>query len=109
MKTPSEDIFKLIKSLNAQEKVYFKRKISLYENKKNYLIVFDIINKMQIYDESKLKNILYKKGIKGNFKYLKSRTFESILETICNYHSTSSIKLKIQNHILISIVLIKKK
>ena len=108
MKTPSEDIFKLIKSLNAQEKVYFKTKISLYENKKNYLIVFYIINKMQIYDESKLKNILYKKGIKGNFKYLKSRTFESILETICNYHSTSSFKRIIQNHIYKAEILIKK-
>lgn len=91
MKTPSDELFKLIRSLNTQEKVYFKKDIINKKGSMAYVKTFDIVDKMKIYDEEKLKMKLNNFIKVSHFKSLKSRTYESILKSLQNYHSDDSI------------------
>ena len=108
MKTPSEDIFKLIKSLDPQEKVYYKRIVGNKKESKNYIKVFDFIHKMDNYNEEELKKTLHKKGISDNFKHLKRRTFDSIINSLCDYHAKTSFKRIIQDHIYKAEIFVNK-
>ncbi len=54
---PSNDLFRLIKSLNKNEKGYFKKFVQLHSLGKNadYLLLFDEIDKQpDEYDEAKI-------------------------------------------------------
>ena len=57
MKTVSKDLHTLIKSLNKQEKRYFKLYASRHVigQKNNYVRLFDAIDKQTVYDEGKIK------------------------------------------------------
>ena len=49
------DLFHLIKSLNKSEKRYFKLSVSIQQGEKNYLRLFDVIDKQEIYNEKEIK------------------------------------------------------
>ena len=53
---PSTELFSLIKSLTKSEKRFFKLNSSLQSGDKNYLKLFDYIEKQNSYNEEKLKN-----------------------------------------------------
>jgi hypothetical protein len=59
MKTPSEDLWKLIHSLNISEKGYFVKFAKRHspEKENNYIRLFDAIsNQSEKYDENDLKS-----------------------------------------------------
>ena len=57
MKTVSEELFQLIKSLSKQEKRYFKLYASRHVigEKNKYVQLFDAIDKQAAYNEEKIK------------------------------------------------------
>lgn len=57
MKTSSDKLFTLIKSLAKNEKRYFKRSSQLHKLKEGnqYLLLFDAIEQQEVYDEEKIK------------------------------------------------------
>ncbi|MEL7021626.1 MAG: hypothetical protein AAGK47_08460, partial [Bacteroidota bacterium] len=60
-KTPSEKLFKLVKSLSAPEKRYFKLFVSGKGKKDSkYILLFDAIDAMKVFDEELLKASVYK-------------------------------------------------
>lgn len=99
MKTPSDELFKLIKSMSTQEKVYFKKENFNKNGSNAYRLVFDIINKMNVYDERKLKIKLKNYNGSRHFKSLKSRTFEAILNTLQNYHTDTTTTLELSGKV----------
>ncbi|HQZ43738.1 MAG TPA: hypothetical protein PK735_12690, partial [Flavobacteriales bacterium] len=52
---PSTELFDLIRSLTKSEKRFFKLHSSLQSGDKNYLRIFDSIDKQKAYDEEALK------------------------------------------------------
>ncbi len=111
MKTPSTDLFNLIKSLQTQEKVFFKvnaAKNSLDKNAKSYLILFDAINKLKHYDEKILQAKLKKAGFTHHFKKAKSYLTEAILKCLQEYHSFDTADALLGNRILQIQILINK-
>lgn len=86
MKTPSNELFLLIKSLDTQEKVYFKKN----QNNKRYLLFFDIISQMEVYNEDKLKQEIANKEHIKNLKFVKSYVYEAILDSLTNYQLNNS-------------------
>jgi len=48
---PSNELFDLIKSLSKSEKRFFKLQSSLQSGDKNYVRLFDCIDRMEEYDE----------------------------------------------------------
>ena len=54
---PSNELFDLIQSLTKSEKRFFKLHSSLQSGDKNYLRLFDAIDRMKEYDETSLKKV----------------------------------------------------
>jgi hypothetical protein len=52
---PSTELHDLIKSLTKSEKRFFKLHSSLQSGDKNYLRIFDAIDKQKVYDEDAIK------------------------------------------------------
>jgi hypothetical protein len=59
---PSNELFKLVRSLTKSEKRFFKLSSSLQSGEKNYLKIFDFIEKQEVYDEDELKKAFKKDG-----------------------------------------------
>jgi len=93
MKTPSDNLFLFIKSLEPSEKAYFKRysgEKNLQEKDKTYILLFDTIDQFNKYDEEKLRQALKGKIELRHLSKLKNYLMESILESLKNYHSDTS-------------------
>ena len=85
----NDSLFTLIKSLNKNEKGYFKKNSRLYSTTKenNYLTLFEVIDKMEVYDEKELKlRLKGEKWIK-HLPTLKNYLFTQILKNLEAYQN----------------------
>ncbi len=84
------NLFFLIKSLTKAEKRYFKLFASTGSANKNYLLLFDTIDRQKIYDENALrasfKNMAFSKQLHVTKIYLNNL----ILKSLRNYHAKIS-------------------
>jgi len=97
MKTPSNNLFLLIKSLSPSEKRYFKLFSALHSpesENRNYMRIFDAISALQEpYDENEVKAKLKNKVPLKNFKVAKSYISEVIIKSLESFYSKSSTKI----------------
>jgi tetratricopeptide (TPR) repeat protein len=96
---PSNELFDLIKSLTKSEKRFFKLQSSLQSGDKNYVRLFDLIDKMEEYDEE-----LVKKTFKGEkfIKHLpseKNHLYKLILKALRSYYGETSISSTLKQEI----------
>ncbi len=94
----SDDLFRLIKSMSKSEKRYFKLQAGVHTigEKNVYVKLFDIIDKMDIYDEdSILKKYKGEKFTKNLFS-AKNYLFNLILRILTVYNAESSIDIKLR-------------
>lgn len=94
MKTASDNLFRLIKSMSPAEKRYFKRH---YGSETNILTdIFDAINAQNTYDEQSIKQLLPKK-VASNFKVFKFQLQQQVLQSLISsdYFSTVSSKIRL--------------
>ena len=106
--TPSEDLFKLIKSLTPNEKGYFKKfsRIHVREGKNNYMLLFEAIDKQSIYEEQALIHKFRNEQFVKQFPVAKNYLYNLILKALDVYHS--GIDLEIGYLIHCSIILTDK-
>lgn len=97
MKSPSDKVFKLIKSMTKSEKRYFKLCISKYKGNrsKRSVELFDAINKQDVYDEKLLQQKLRTSALKKNLSTHKILLFNTILETLRGQHIEKYDKIKL--------------
>ena len=98
MKTPSDDLFQLIKSLSPSEKGYFIKFTSRGSVKvNNYILLFNAIAKQEIYDEEKVRKKLHIKSRTGTQNFSKDKAYlhQIILESLNNYHKDNSVESRI--------------
>lgn len=88
---PSTELFDLIKSLSKSEKRFFKLSSSLQTGDKNYLKIFDAIDKQKTYDEEALKDQFRDETFVKHFPSEKNHLYKLILKSLRSYHSDSSI------------------
>lgn len=92
MKTVSDDLFQLIKSLTKQEKRYFKLHASRHvigeENK--YVKLFDAIDKQKVYDESQIKKKFRNAPITRQLHVAKNYLQQLILASLRNFHESKA-------------------
>lgn len=102
MRSPSDDLFRLVKALNKGEKRNFKLLAGLMAGDKKYIELFDLIDKQVTYDETKLsKSDLYG----GQLSVAKNYLFRFLLKSLLYYNSdpiSEMIQLKEQARILTS-------
>jgi hypothetical protein len=98
-KTPSTRLFDLIRSLKGSEKRYFKLYV-IEHGKQNskYMQLFQAMETMDVFDEEKLKNIIYKEKKIESRKYseLKAYLYDLILKCLQLYDEQSSIDYKLK-------------
>jgi len=81
--THEDHTFGLVKSLSMNEKRYFRVSATATGKDKNYLKVFDALDKMKAYDPEKLRRTL--KGI--NLSYEKNYLQKQLLKTLRGFYS----------------------
>lgn len=87
MKTVSDDLFRLIRSLNKSEKGYFKKFASKNAagSKQNYIYLFDAIDELKEYDEELLKKKLKDPSLTKQLPVYKVYLFNLILKALNQY------------------------
>lgn len=97
-KTPSNKLFRLIKSLSGSEKRYFKLFINSGNSKSNkYIQLFDAIDLQEEFDEEKLKQSIYADEPIQSRKYseLKAYLYDTILRSLQFYDEKTAIDFKL--------------
>ena len=88
---PSNELFDLIKSLTKSEKRFFKLHSALQSGEKNYLRIFDAIDKQKVYDEEAIKKLFAKETFIRHLPSEKNHLYKLILKALRAYHSESSV------------------
>ncbi|MCB0478368.1 MAG: hypothetical protein KDC84_09405 [Crocinitomicaceae bacterium] len=96
---PSTELFDLIKSLSKSEKRFFKLTSSLQSGDKNYLKIFDYIEKQKDYDEERLKNHFKKDTFINHLPSEKNHLYKLILKSLRSYYSEQDINSIIKQEI----------
>ena len=91
----SDKLFLLIRSLNKNEKIYFK-KFTKKENN-SYLRLFDAIGAQEDYNEEELKRIFSKEKFVRQLHVMKNYLFNALLKSLQDYHSGSSVDAEIKS------------
>lgn len=98
----TDDLHKLIRSLSANEKRYFKVYSSRQNAKdnKNYIDLFDALDKMPEYDEALLKKKLKNSPVVKTLPVIKNYLHSHIMRSMRLYRTDNSIKETILNLML---------
>jgi hypothetical protein len=110
MKTPSNELFELIKSLSKTEKRYFKVYLenNSFTNEHIYLKLFDGINEQKEYNEDSIKHLLKQNQQRKNFKKIKLNLSIIILKCLDLYHSETAFESIFKNQFKIIHILYQK-
>jgi hypothetical protein len=92
-----DDVFRLVKSLGKNEKRFFNLFSSLSRENKNYMRLFRVLDRMQAYDEAKVKKIFAGEKLQRNLPYEKNYLQKQILRTLRIFHSENSNEIIINN------------
>ncbi|MGQ0829645.1 MAG: hypothetical protein ACT4ON_14750 [Bacteroidota bacterium] len=103
-------LFRLIKSLTKSEKIYFKKFASQHVigDKNNYVKIFDAIDRLDEYEEKKLKNSLKNELVVNYVAEAKFYLHKLILKSLDAFHAASSIDSKIRESLNCIEILFKK-
>lgn len=96
---PSTELFDLIKSLTKSEKRFFKLHSSLQSGEKNYLRIFDAIDKQREYDEEAIKKQFARETFVRHFPSEKNHLYKLILKALRAFHAESSTTGVLKQHI----------
>lgn len=96
---PSQELFDLIKSLTKSEKRFFKLSSALQSGEKNYLKIFDVIDRQNEYDEQKVKDHFDGETFIRHFPSEKNHLYKLILKSLRSYHADNSVSSQLKQEI----------
>ncbi len=109
MKTPSTELFDLIKSMSRNEKGYFKKYCARHLGEKNNnALLFDAIDNQKEYYELDIVKKFKKTNIAKKFSVYKGFLHKTLLESLRSYYSERSIDLEIYEQLQYVIILFNK-
>ena len=96
----STDLFDLIKSMSPQEKAYFKRYgYKSGTRRKEYLQLFDAIEKQKTYNESVLRKKFKKEDGFNSISAAKNHLYHQVLRSLVDYNADKSSEDQILRHL----------
>jgi len=98
-RTGTKYLFKLIHSMTKAEKRYFKlyaSSMGLSKNYKIYILLFDLIEKQEKYDEKELIQVFKNKKLEISFSTTKSRLYDSIMKSLRAFHAGNSVDTRLR-------------
>jgi len=106
----STHLHELIKSLTKTEKRYFKLYSSRHTigEKNNYILLFDYIESLDVYDEQKLLIQFKNEAFINRFSITKGRLYTNILKALDLYYSTNSMDAQLYRTIHSADILFNK-
>lgn len=96
---PSTELHSLIKSLTKSEKRFFKLNSSLQAGDKNYLKIFDFIEKQKKYNEDELKAYFKDETFINHLPSEKNHLYRLILKSLRAYYSDQSVSSQLKQEI----------
>ncbi len=96
---PSQELFRLVKSLSKSEKRFFKLMSSLQSGEKNYIKLFDAIEKQTEYDEEDIKDQFEGEVFIKHLPSEKNHLYKLILKSLRLFYSENSISSVLAEHI----------
>ena len=99
----ADDLFSLIKSLDKNEKGYFKKFAARYGEKStgnDYLKLFDLLDKADDYNEDALKKYFAKTGKKFNLSSQKGYLYNQIIRCLRIYNTGKSTEYQLNEMLL---------
>lgn len=105
---PSPELFDLIKSLTKSEKRFFKLHSALQSGEKNYLRIFDTIEKQRAYNEEAIKQLYAGETFIRHFPSEKNHLYKLVLKALRAYHAESSVSGILKQYINNVEILISK-
>ena len=105
---PSTELFSLIKSLTKSEKRFFKLNSSLQTGDKNYLKIFDFIEKQKKYDEEELKEHFKNETFVKHLPSEKNHLYKLLLKSLRSYYSDRTVSSQLKQEIKNVEILYKK-
>ena len=88
---PSTELHDLIRSLSKSEKRFFKLHSALQSGPKNYLKIFEAVDRQEVYDEEELKGLFKGETFIKHFPSEKNHLYKLILKALRAYHAESSV------------------
>lgn len=105
-----EILYNLIKRLSKSEKRYFKRFAQLVGSKdeKDYLIVFDLLEKQKIYNEKGLRSKLGELDVKRPIANIESYLLDKLLNALSQYHRNTNPIISYRSEVEKAYILLRK-
>ena len=96
--TTSDDLFRLIKSLNKNEKSYFKKfaQLHILGEENTYILLFDAVDAQEKYSEKALIETFGRGKSSSQFSVLKNYLYNLILKSLRVYHADASIRSELK-------------
>jgi len=88
---PSTELHDLIKGLTKSEKRFFKLHSSLQSGDKNYLRIFDAVDRQKSYDEEALKRLFAEETFIRHLPSEKNHLYKLIMKALRAYHAENSV------------------
>jgi tetratricopeptide (TPR) repeat protein len=105
----SDELFQLIRSMSKSEKRYFKLHASLQGSRKNYLELFDAIDRQKEYDEEKIRSRFAGETFLKQLNVTKHYLYELILRVLRAYHSDYTTGTQIRDLLKSADILYEKR
>lgn len=97
--TPSTTLFRLVKSLNRNEKGYFKKYVSSFSSGGgNYTKLFDAIDEQEEYNEKEIIAKFNNEKFVKQLSVTKNHLFEVILRSLRAYHAAENTTIQMNTH-----------
>ena len=96
---PSNELFDLIKSLTKSEKRFFKLQSALQSGDKNYVRLFDLIDKMEAYDEELVKDSFKGEKFIKHLPSEKNHLYKQVLKALRAYYGETSVSSMLKQEI----------
>lgn len=96
---PSNLLFDIIKSLNAEEIKHFRKVSSLQQGEKNYIKLFDYIASLDTYDEEKVKSEFKNETFIRHLPSEKNQLLHHILKSLRHFRIQNNIAAGINEQI----------
>lgn len=97
-----DTVYTLIQSLSSREKSYFKRysKIHGDSDDRNYLHIYNYLEKQKSYDEVKLKSHFKGKQFANYLSSEKNYLLEQLLNSLMNFHMGTTVRGKLARSVV---------
>lgn len=105
-----EALFELISSMTKSEKRYFKLMASRHTigDENNYVVLFDFIDKLDIYDEELIFKAFKGEAFLNRFSITKKRLYDHLLQALDAYHSSNSAEAQLYRQLHAAEILYEK-